>query len=125
MKFIVLRFVSSLVIVAGWITCLVGVLLLGGVASSMQNAPHSDLATGLGVLIFVPVVVGGLLMIAFGECFKVVLAIEVNTRQTVTDSKLAQSVVISPPPRVSALPAQIPPPAARPMFNSVGERVTF
>jgi hypothetical protein len=123
MKFIALRFVSSVIIVAGWITCLFG-LLLAGFASSMQNAPRSDLATGLGVLIFVPVVVGGLLMIAFGECFKVILAIEVNTRQTVTDSKLARSVVVSPPPSVSTPPPPIPP-SETPLYNSVGERVTF
>jgi hypothetical protein len=84
MKFLALRFVSSLIIIVGWITTLAGTLMLLTLGSAISSAPR-DVAGLVSVTFIVPVVliISGLTQVAFGECFKVVLAIETNTRPAV------------------------------------------
>jgi xanthine/uracil/vitamin C permease (AzgA family) len=51
-----------------------------------QNMPGTGLLVGLllGLLLFFLGVAAGMLLFAIGECFNVLIAIETNTRETLT-----------------------------------------
>jgi len=62
-------------------TSVAGLLMLLSVLSALSKAPKD--ASGiipLTLILPISIILGGLIQVAFGECFKVVLAIEVNTR---------------------------------------------